>query len=431
MSNQIQLNQPSQPGTSGFCLGINARTAARLQPRGFQPIDIVEKIDPETGEIVQYQNTKRGEKIYKTPQQARSERFALKSVVNTIFPKSNTAKCCRCRRSHDDVTIHKSIEHGRAFYGGLVTCGSVWSCPVCAAKIAERRRVELESAISTAKEMGLTVLLATFTVPHGLGDDINAMLDRMAAAWRFMGKSKGYKEFRSTLGLVGTVRALEVTYGQNGFHPHYHVLMFFNHDFPSVLASKSEALLGSLWRYACVKVGLPEPSIERGVKVDDGTWAAKYASKWGLEDEMTKGHLKTSKGIKGRSPWDLLRSVLVDDCQASKKLFAVYALAFKGRRQLYWSNGLRDFLGIGKDVGDPALAALQEDNAYELARLTPEQWRAVLFTRSESTLLDLAERDPEKIQDFLCSLIAIHQRFVKSCLHSSSRGERSQTAAPG
>jgi len=38
-------------GNEGAALGINVRTAARLQPRGIQPFELSEKIDPETGEI--------------------------------------------------------------------------------------------------------------------------------------------------------------------------------------------------------------------------------------------------------------------------------------------------------------------------------------------------------------------------------------------
>ena len=401
----------------GAPLGIDTGTAARLQPRGFQPVDLVEKIDPVTGEIVTYQQTKRGERVYKTPQQARAERYAYKSVVNDIFPNTRYSKCCRCRRTHEAVTVHKSKEHSSAFYGGLVVCGSPWACPICAAKIAERRRVELECAIAAAKMMGLSVVLATFTVPHGLGDDINAMLDRMMSAWRFMTMSRGYKELRRFAGLVGTVRALEVTHGQNGFHPHFHVLMFCKwEDDVKHLAPTLEFMLGCLWRQACVKKGLPEPSRERGVKVDDGTWAARYASKWGLEDEMTKGHLKTSKGIKGRTPWDMLRAVLADGCEASRRLFAVYAQAFKGRRQLYWSNGLRDLLGLSKESTDEELAASQDDDAYQLAKLTTEQWRAILFNRAEAAVLDLAERDPAALPDFLARLVSISQ-------HSVMRGE--------
>lgn len=423
-------NKREAPPAIAVSLGIDVRTAARLEPRGLErftpPTVLIQNIDPETGEIISTFSTPKGEKQYKTPQQARAERFALKSVVNQIFPNSNYSKCCRCRRDLGGVTIQKSKKHGKAHYGGLVTCSSVWACPVCAAKIAERRRSELVAATSAAQMMGLQVALATFTVPHGLGDDINVILDRMMSSWRFMGKSKGYRQAKKFLGLVGTVRALETTHGQNGFHPHFHVLLFCNTDNTS-FAECAQFLLLPLWQHACVKSGLPEPSFQRGVKVDNGSRAAQYVSKWGLEDEITKGHFKTSKGINGRSPWDLLRSVLVDDCDKSRRLFAVYAQAFKGRRQLYWSNGLRDLLGLVKEATDSEIAENQEDDAFELASISIEEWRGVLFTRSEAALLDLAERVPVKIPEFLAALVAVSQHAVSP----DTRAAKVRTPADG
>ena len=47
-----------------------------------------------------------------------------------------------------------------------------------------------------------------------------------------------------------------------------------------------------------------------GVDVRNGTYAAEYVSKWGLEEEVTKGHLK--KGLNGSlTPFDLLRVLVL------------------------------------------------------------------------------------------------------------------------
>ena len=47
----------------------------------------------------------------------------------------------RCGRKvlRGSVTLLRSCEHGH-YFAGLETCGSVWTCPVCAVKITERRR---------------------------------------------------------------------------------------------------------------------------------------------------------------------------------------------------------------------------------------------------------------------------------------------------
>lgn len=385
-------------------LGINGRTPAALQPRGFQPIadaqNLVEEVDPDTGEITRFEVTAKGRRVYKVPQQLRAERYALKSVVNRIFPKSLTAKCCRMPIPHQSVRILKTPEYNKAHYAGLSRCSSVWLCPVCAAKIAERRRAELVAAVATAKAMGWQVMLMTCTVPHGLGDDVGSMLDQMLKAWRKMTDSRKGKELRKLFDLRGTIRTLEVTDGQNGFHPHFHALLFIGSKFSS---ESVQAGFLPLWQDACVKAGLPCPSDYRGLRVDDGSWAAKYASKWGLEDEMVRGHMKTSKGYSGVTPWDMLRDILQNCSQRSEQRFRLYAAAFKGRRQLYWSNGLKAKLGV-EVITDEELVAIEEETAYVLAEFTVEQWRIVLATRTESALLDIAEENPDQIHAFIIAL---------------------------
>ncbi|MQU46148.1 hypothetical protein GHO28_27170 [Pseudomonas helleri] len=155
-----------------------------------------------------------------------------------------------------------------------------------------------------------------------------------------------------------------------------------------------------------MRAGLPRPSDEHGCRVDDGTYAAAYASKWGLESELTKSH--TKKGRNGsRTPWDFLRAVLdkSEGWQQSAILFRTYAEAFKGKRQLYWSNGLRDLLAMGEQASDEELAAVQEDSALMLAELTDEQWRAILRTKSESIVLDMAETHPQALPALLASIL--------------------------
>lgn len=402
---------PENDLKKGSYLGIKGRTEASHERRGLQRIDsngensaanlkLVEEIDLETGEIITYQETKKGRKVYKTSQENRAERYALKSVVNLIFPKSETAKCSRAKVPGKPILILKDSERQKAFYAGLRRCGSVWWCPLCAAKIAERRRAELSAAMITAKSMGWHVSLMTCTVPHGLGDDVNLILEQMRSSWRRLSTGRAGKAVRKELGFEGTIRTLEVTHGANGFHPHFHILIFSSRN---VSPSVFEYFFTPLWQDACVKSGLPCPSNERGLRVDDGSWAAKYASKWGLEDEMVKGHMKASKGVSGMTPWDMLRDVLKNRSERSRALFFVYAKAFKGQRQLYWSNGLKAKLAV-EDVTDLELVAMQQENASELAELTANQWRLVLKTRSESAVLDLAERSPHDLPDFLTAL---------------------------
>ena len=65
----------------------------------------------------------------------------------------------------EGVGVWKCEKHGTAHYSGLQTCGSVWSCPICAAKITERRRLEVQDAINQHRQAGGEVQLLTLTTP--------------------------------------------------------------------------------------------------------------------------------------------------------------------------------------------------------------------------------------------------------------------------
>ena len=112
--------------------------------------------------------------------------------------------------------------HGQLW--GLQTCGSVWTCPVCAAKIAERRRVELLDAMEMHKAQGGAVSLLTLTTPHQRGDNLAVLLAQQGKALVGFLKDRAVVAVFAEMGWIGQVRALEVTHGRrsdrnNGWHP--------------------------------------------------------------------------------------------------------------------------------------------------------------------------------------------------------------------
>ena len=402
------LNAQKDP-ISGVYLGIKGSNPASHERRGLQTIEtnleIHEFVDQETGEISSLVDKGQGLKPYRSPQECRADRFAMKSVVNRIFPHSETAKCCRAKIPSEKIKILKDKAHQKAFYSGLRKCCSVWLCPVCAAKIAERRSIFLQTCIDIALAKGWQVYLLTATTPHGIGDELKTVLNRLLKAWNSVNGNRPGKVVKETIQLEGTIRALEVTHGDNnGFHPHIHVLLFISSNYgPNYI----ESLFRPLWQDCCVKAGLPRPSDEHGLTVRDAQEAAKYVAKglWGLPQEMTKGHQKTAKSEKGMTPWGFLMEVLQTGSKRFERLFFIYAEAFKGKKQLTISRGLCEKLGEN-NLSDQELTAIEEESALVLSELTDDQWRAVLFAKCESQLLDIAERDATQVTQFLNQLKA-------------------------
>jgi hypothetical protein len=82
----------------------------------------------------------------------------------------------------DQVEIR--VKDGSAYYWGLETCGNVWLCPVCSAKIHRRRAAELRDALTIWEANGHAASLITMTVPHYLDDPPSKLVDAERAAWK-------------------------------------------------------------------------------------------------------------------------------------------------------------------------------------------------------------------------------------------------------
>jgi len=371
LHNHVQI-----ASAGGRSLGTTAKFQATSRTKAFG-LSGSAQVDPETGEIFSGLD----------PSQIRQERYALQAVVRALLPSSRTAKCLRyVQKNRTEVEVWRSTGYKRAHYGGLQTCASVWACPVCSAKISERRRAELKALIDAHTAAGGVVLLVTRTVPHARADDLAELLAKISKAEAGYKAHRDYKTVAAAFGLVGTVRAVEVTHGfANGWHPHVHELLFL--ALPVCIADLEEDL-SRIWKASAVRAGLEAPSRAHGLTVQDGSKAAKYASKWGLESELTQWHRKRGK-IQSRTPFDLLRDCLGDDDGSSAQLFRQYAEAFHGRHQLQFSRGLKKLYQIA-EISDDELVQQHDEDAFLLGSLSLDQWRFVCKAEARGVLLEVA-----------------------------------------
>ena len=82
------------------------------------------------------------------------------------------------------------MKDGSAYYAGLETCGNVWLCPVCSAKIHHRRAAELREALTTWEANGHSASLVTITVPHDLDDPLSRLVDAQRDAWKHVTQAR-------------------------------------------------------------------------------------------------------------------------------------------------------------------------------------------------------------------------------------------------
>ena len=300
-----------------------------------------------------------------------------------------------CRHvNHGQVGVNLSPAHKAAHYSGLVTCGSIWACPVCDSRIQERRRPEVQKAIDWGKEQGYAVVMVTFTFPHKSFQTLSELLSRQTDAFKRLRKGRPWDAMKATAGFKGLIRSLEVTHGANGWHPHTHELWF--------LDSSSEGLqstLAKLWVSACAKAGLVdltdeklvEAFMEHGVDVKEGVTCGDYLAKqddsrrWGFAEEITKATSKSGRA-KGVHP----HHFLVRKAKGDRQRYVEYVQGMKGKRQLFWSHGLKAKVGVD-EVSDEVLADESQEAAELLGMLTPEDWKVVRGNDARAELLDAAE----------------------------------------
>lgn len=340
------------------------------------------------------------------------ERFALQAMARNLLPSERVRHCLRSRqRGASHVEVWRSVEYRRAHYKRLQTCGSVWHCPVCAAKISERRRVELEACTALHKASGGGLALLTLTNSHSRADRLVDLLAAQAVALKRFWTDRASLCLFEKLGIVGHVRAVEVTHGNaNGWHPHYHILLFLTRPLGPSAIKWFRAELAQRWLECCRAAGLPLPDLEHGADLRGAEWAARYAAKWGLEQEVTKGHIK--KGKEGRfTPWDLLRHALAGDRRAGV-LFQEFAAAFKGKQQLRWTKGLKARFAV-EEKADEAIASEVEDSAVMLGSFSAHQWRCVVKAGIRGHLLIVAEGgDWAEVMHYVDGAVAVYGEEV-------------------
>lgn len=312
-------------------------------------------------------------------------KYAMKSVVDKLLPGSRTYKCHKWVIPRYRASIFK-MDNNKTYFGGLEHCRNVWICPICSIKISEKRRQELKTAISNAKNNNLSIVMMTLTAPHYKGSSLDYLISKMQEAYTKSFRDTSGKEFLKKFNIIGRIRALEVTYGEeNGFHPHFHILLFFKKN-QKFTVTEMENNFYSIWENSCLKKGLGKPNFKNGIKIDDAyTGIGNYISKWGIDSEMTKGHLKKSSA--GHSMFDLLRLYILTKEDKYIRTWMIFAKAFKGKKQLHWSKGLKNIL-----LPDEQYSIGSRNNlSYMLMEFSHDDWAVIKKYKYEPLILSLAE----------------------------------------
>lgn len=321
--------------------------------------------------------------------------FVLQDQSAKLLPKERVSNCLKKRiDKYKNRSVRYNEVREKAHWANVQRCGGVWICPVCAKQITEKRREELKQGIERWKTVHSgSVLLLTLTFSHSITHPLKMSLEGLRKATKIFLENSKVKAIQKLMGVEHKVNSLEVTYGQNGWHPHRHILLLVKGSFDY---SKYLDELKTLWIKSCVRAGLSAPSMQHGLDIRDGEYASNYVSKWGLESELTKGHVKKGRG--SYTPFDLLNYSCVDaddvfrSGRSAASLYQEYGVAIKGQRQLSWSRGLKALLLV-EEKTDEELAQETEKDSIELLEVQDYIFSILCHYQQRHVYLKCLEND--------------------------------------
>lgn len=355
---------------------------------------------------------------------ARKRRFMLQTFARIALPDHRINNCLKAIAPQRvdgrwEQGYYAEIKHSqsaaRARLANLETCKNVWVCPVCAGRIARERRTELTRALYHAEQQQRGVLHVTFTLRHRKGDPLKDLIKMLRTAIRAVWSSAAAERIRARYGVLGNIRALEVTHGDNGWHPHAHVLIFTDCALSDDMIEAFTIALRSRWQRKLHAIG-GDADWRFGVDVKAArSYIAEYVSKFGHLPQQDRAGVEFEIGSAatkrahqdGVTPFELLEIWSKDILDPEPmNLFREYGEAMKHERQLHWSVGLADKLGLPESTGDDQAllngSVIAEDEKT-LAYISAADWLA-LMRRDEDirpALLNSADQGYETLCAFL------------------------------
>jgi len=228
-------------------------------------------------------------------------------------------------------------DKGGLFFNGVANCGGYWRCPVCALKISEHKKELLSGLIDAHKDKNLSIGFLTLTVRHSKFDTLKKSLHKITDNYRRFQRSRFYQENKS---IIGQVKTLEITYSDdNGWHPHLHILYFYDNADDNKIEKFQKEFI-KRWVSFRDNNSLIKGQNQKMLSTDNSDYLAKYD----ITMEMTKGQIKSSKGL---TPFTALAKLACNDYAdefEKRRLYGIYSHYVEetqGKHFVNISNSLR------------------------------------------------------------------------------------------
>lgn len=354
---------------------------------------------------------------------AASRRILVRQAGGEVFG-CEPAQLPRCAKCGQPVESGVGImtDGQRAKYTGTMLCGSIWVCPLCSAIIRHERAHEVSLAIDnhaeklrqeaadrwqeehTGQQLPVKLrvpddfgcyLFGTLTLRHDRSMPLGMTLDAILKGWTKMINGSPWKKAVKRWKIRGFVRAIEVTYGRNGWHPHVHFVFFLDGELDKTQQADMRTWMLDRWRTMVervakgyMKTGGNTYNVapnDHGIDLqfkegkDAGKAAAEYVTKVQgdkgdvtLAQEIARGDIKDGRSG-SVNPFQLLDEGCLGLPDFRREaLWLEYFEATLRRRCITWSRGLKQELEV-EELEDEELAEKADEIPGFVGYVVPNQ----------------------------------------------------------
>lgn len=183
-----------------------------------------------------------------------------------------------------------------------------------------------------------------------------------------------WQQMKAKYGFEGSIRALEVTYGPNGFHPHIHVVLLLRHLSPEEAAELQDWLAARWISVVTRAIGERHaPSAEHGIDLRPCS-KADYLTKLGLE--LAASTLKAGRGP-NRTAFEVAADYVRYGDDKDLAIWRAYADGMFGAKMLTWTRGLRAACGLEPEKTDEEVVRGEDGVEIPIATIPGALWRAI------------------------------------------------------
>lgn len=249
---------------------------------------------------------------------------------------AQTGRVRGCGLQHNTDPSILVDDTGKARWDGIRVCESAWLCPACTTRRRQTAAAEISAGLAG---LGGFAQMVTLTIRHDAGVPLATCLEALTSAWTEVRHDGGWCRVWKER-VTGSARAVEITRGDHGWHPHVHLLTVVEE--PWVEADRdwmserwaraaSRGPAGSSWEPTWLHGVVLSPPTD--VSRETSAVVSRYVCKAGLE---ISGQGKRSAS----SLWTVAERAARRDAQA-RRTWDEIAEATRGRHAIHLDSRMR------------------------------------------------------------------------------------------